>query len=88
MNKKTPLRMCIICKSMLPKSELIRVVKSPLGEIIIDTTGKKSGRGAYICTNELCIKKCAKSKAVSRNYKTEVDKEIYQEIENEYNRKK
>lgn len=78
--------MCIVCKAMLPKKEMIRVVKSPEGEIFIDPTGKKSGRGAYICMNEDCINKCKKSKAVNRNFKTEVNQEIYDNLEEIKNR--
>ena len=73
---------------MLPKSEMIRVVKDPDGTVIVDNTGKKSGRGAYICTNELCMKKCLKTKAINKNFKTDVDSLIYNNIEDEYNRKK
>lgn len=86
--KKVPLRMCIVCRKMLEKKEMIRVVLTPEGEIEIDETGKKSGRGAYICTDPACIAKCSKSKAVTRNFKKEANSEIYKQIEDEYNRKK
>lgn len=79
--------MCIVCKEMLPKGEMIRVVKDPQGEFFIDPQGKKSGRGAYICKSEKCIGKCIKTKAVNRNFKTNIDKELYEKIEDEYNRK-
>jgi len=86
--KKIPLRMCIVCRSMLPKADMIRVVLTPTGEIELDKTGKKMGRGAYICTNPACIAKCVKSKAVARNFKRDAGGEIYVKIEDEYNRKK
>jgi predicted RNA-binding protein YlxR (DUF448 family) len=73
---------------MLPKKEMIRVVLTPEGSIEIDETGKKSGRGAYICTDQACVAKCSKSKAVSKNLKHEANTEIYKQIEDEYNRKK
>ena len=60
--KKIPLRMCTGCMEMKPKKELIRVVKSPEGEVSVDLTGKKSGRGAYICKNKECLEKAFKAK--------------------------
>ena len=60
--KKIPLRMCTGCMEMKPKKELIRVVKTPEGEVTVDLTGKKSGRGAYICRNIECLEKAFKAK--------------------------
>ena len=65
--KKIPLRMCTGCMEMKPKKELIRVVKTPEGEVTVDLTGKKSGRGAYICRNIECLEKAFKAKRLSRN---------------------
>jgi len=79
--KKTPLRQCVGCREMKPKSELTRVVKSPEGEISIDLTGKKPGRGAYICHDENCLKKIKKSNAFSRTFKTKVSDDILEDIE-------
>ena len=62
--KKLPLRKCTGCGEQKPKKELVRVVKTPDGEILLDLTGKASGRGAYICNNAECLKKARKSKGV------------------------
>ena len=85
--KKIPLRMCTGCMEMKPKKELIRVVKSPEGEVSVDLTGKKSGRGAYICKDKECLEKAFKAKRLSRNLDIAIDEVIYnrcrEEIENE-----
>ena len=85
--KKIPLRMCTGCMEMKPKKELIRVVKSPEGEVSVDLTGKKSGRGAYICKNTECLEKAFKAKRLSRNLDIAINEDIYtrlkEEIENE-----
>jgi predicted RNA-binding protein YlxR (DUF448 family) len=79
--KKVPLRRCVACMEMKEKRELIRVVKSPEGEIFLDETGRKNGRGAYLCKNPACFRKAQKSKALSREFKTEIPDEIYQSLE-------
>ena len=81
--KKIPLRMCTGCMEMKPKKELIRVVKSPDGEVSVDLTGKKSGRGAYVCKNSECLKKAFKAKRLSRNLDVVIDEEIYNRLRNE-----
>lgn len=85
--KKIPLRMCTGCMEMKPKKELIRVVKSPEEEVSVDLTGKKSGRGAYICKNSQCFEKAFKTKRLSRNLDIAISEEIYnrlrEEIQNE-----
>jgi len=85
--KKIPLRMCTGCMEMKPKKELIRVVKSPEEEVSVDLTGKKSGRGAYICKNSQCFEKAFKTKRLSRNLDIAINEEIYnrlrEEIQNE-----
>ena len=81
--KKIPLRMCTGCMEMKPKKELIRVVKSPEGEVSVDLTGKKSGRGAYVCTNTECLEKAFKAKRLSRNLDVVIDEEIYNRLRNE-----
>jgi len=80
MQKKIPLRQCLGCRQMKPKQELIRAVKSPEGEISLDTTGKKPGRGAYICGDPECLKRALKSKALSRAFKTAIPEIIYDEL--------
>ncbi len=82
--KKIPVRMCIACRNMKPKKELLRIVKSKDGVISLDLTGKAQGRGAYICKDEECFKKCKKTKALDRAYETAVSPEIYDKILEEY----
>ena len=81
--KKIPLRMCTGCMEMKPKKELIRVVKSPEGEVSVDLTGKKSGRGAYVCKNAECLEKAFKAKRLSRNLDVVIDEEIYNKLRDE-----
>ena len=83
--KKIPLRMCTGCMEMKPKKELIRIVKRPEGEVSVDLTGKKSGRGAYICKNIECLEKAFKTKRLSRNLDIAIDNEIYDRLRNEIN---
>ena len=83
--KKIPLRMCTGCMEMKPKKELIRVVKSPEGEVSVDLTGKKSGRGAYVCKNEECLEKDFKAKRLSRNLDTQISEEVYNKLREEIN---
>jgi predicted RNA-binding protein YlxR (DUF448 family) len=81
--KKIPLRMCCGCNEMKTKREMIRVVKSPDGEISLDFTGKKSGRGAYICHNNECLEKAQKAKRLEKALSCAISKEIYEEMANE-----
>lgn len=83
--KKIPLRMCTGCMEMKPKKELIRVVKSPESEVSVDLTGKKSGRGAYICKNIECLEKAFKTKRLLRNLDIAIDEEIYNRLKEEIN---
>ena len=80
--KKTPMRMCLGCGEMKPKKELIRVVKSPEGEISLDFKGKAAGRGAYICNDIECLRKARKNKGLERSFKMPVPPEVYEQIEN------
>ncbi len=81
--KKIPMRMCKGCSEMKPKRELIRVVKSPEGEISIDLTGKKSGRGVYVCKSLECLKKARKSRRFEKDFQCRIEDEIYEVMENE-----
>ena len=83
--KKIPLRKCLGCGEMKSKKELIRVVKSPEGEISIDLTGKKSGRGAYICHSKDCLIKAQKSKRLEKSFSTQISQEIYDAMLSELN---
>lgn len=80
MQKKIPMRQCVGCREMKPKKELIRVVKSPQGEISLDFRGKAPGRGAYLCPNGACLKKAIKSKALERGFETPIPAEIYDDL--------
>ena len=81
--KKEIKRMCVGCGEMFDKRELIRVVKSPERDISIDLTGKKNGRGAYICNNPECLKKAKKRKSLERAFSVKIDDEIYSKMEEE-----
>lgn len=83
--KKIPMRMCTGCGEMFDKRTLVRVVKSPEGEISLDLTGKKSGRGAYVCKNAECLKKARKKKAFERAFDTKIDDGVYDKMEEEIN---
>ena len=81
--KKVPMRMCTGCREMKPKKELVRIVKTPEGEIKLDATGKLNGRGAYICKDENCLLKAQKSNAIARAFEMSVSGEIYALLEKE-----
>ena len=82
--KKIPLRRCNGCGEMKPKKELIRVILTPQGEIELDVTGKKNGRGAYICRSAECLEKAVKSHGLERSLKTAVPPEVYEELKKEF----
>ena len=75
--KKIPMRKCLGCNEMKPKKELIRAVKSPEGEISLDLTGKKSGRGAYICPDKSCFQKARKAKRLERALEAQITESVY-----------
>ncbi len=81
--KKIPERKCLGCGESRPKSELARVVRSPDGVVSLDLTGKKSGRGAYVCKSAECLKKCRKRKAIERNLDVTIPDELYLDLERE-----
>ena len=80
MEKKIPLRMCVACREMQPKRNLIRIVKNNEGEIFVDKTFKANGRGAYLCANLECLEKAIKTKALNRVYKCEIDANVFEKI--------
>jgi len=80
MQKRIPMRQCLGCREMKPKKELLRAVKSPTGEVSLDNTGKKPGRGAYVCNNPDCINRITKSKAFSRAFKTQTPDSMMEEL--------
>ena len=81
--KKIPTRQCLGCNEHKPKRELLRVVRSPEGEISLDFTGKKSGRGAYICRDVRCLKKARKSRRIDRSLECQISDEVYDLMERE-----
>ncbi|MBE5961309.1 MAG: YlxR family protein [Lachnospiraceae bacterium] len=81
--RKVPLRKCTGCGEMKTKKEMIRVIKTPEDEIVLDVTGKKNGRGAYICNDPECLSKAIKSKGLERSLKTAIPKEVYDQLESE-----
>lgn len=79
--RKKPQRQCIGCRESKDKSELIRVVRTPEGEIVLDRTGRQNGRGAYLCDNEECLLKAKKSNALSRSFRMNVPEDTYETLE-------
>ncbi len=84
MNKKVPLRQCVGCMEMKEKKNMMRVLKTPEGDFVLDTTGKKNGRGAYLCKSLECLKKAQKSKGLERSFKMNLSNEIYVGLEKEF----
>lgn len=79
--RKIPQRQCVGCREMKDKKALLRIVKTPEGEILLDSTGKKSGRGAYVCPDPECLKKARKSRALERAFDTAIPAEVYDALE-------
>lgn len=79
--KKVPMRMCIACREMHPKKSLVRVVSSKEDGVFVDPTGKKSGKGAYICKSTICIEKAKKISALKRAFEREIAVDVYRELE-------
>ncbi|MBS5702458.1 MAG: YlxR family protein [Butyricicoccus pullicaecorum] len=79
--RKIPMRQCLGCRTMFPKRELIRVVRSPEGGLSLDFKGKAPGRGAYLCPNPDCLKKARKSRAIERAFSVSVPEEVYEALE-------
>ena len=82
--KKIPLRKCFGCGEMKDKRELLRVLKTSENEIVIDTTGKKNGRGAYLCYRRECLTQAMKNKGLERSFKMSISKDIYENLEKEF----
>ena len=82
-NKKVPMRKCVGCQEMKKKKEMMRVIKTPEDEILLDVTGKKNGRGAYICFSEGCLKDAIKNKGLERSFKQAIPKDVYERLEKE-----
>ena len=83
MQKKTPMRQCLGCREMKPKKELIRVVRSPEGEISLDFKGKANGRGAYLCPQADCLRKAVKARALERAFSAQIPEAVYDRLREE-----
>ena len=84
--KKIPMRMCAGCGEHKPKKELVRVVKSPEGEISLDTTGRKPGRGAYVCRSADCLRLARRARRLERAFSCQIRDEVYERMEEELSR--
>ncbi len=84
MTKKVPLRQCVGCGEMKGKKEMLRVLKTPEGEICLDITGKKNGRGAYLCKQKECLLKARKSRGLERSFKMGITEEVYNQLEESF----
>lgn len=84
MAKKIPLRQCMGCGEMKSKKEMMRVLKTQEEGIVLDVTGKKNGRGAYLCISGECLKKARKNKGLERSFKMSIPNEIYEKLEKEF----
>ncbi len=84
MAKKIPMRQCVGCNEMKSKKEMLRILKTPEDEIVLDDTGKKNGRGAYICRNKECFEKARKQKGLERSFKKAISADIYDNLLKEF----
>ena len=80
MQKKIPMRQCAGCRAMKPKKELVRVVRSPEGEIALDFRGKAPGRGAYVCKSAECLKKAQKTRALERALDAKIEENVFEQL--------
>ena len=83
--KKIPVRQCVGCREMVPKKELLRVIRTPEENVVLDSTGKQNGRGAYLCKSLECFQKARKSKGLERSLKVAIPEEVYDKLEKEMN---
>lgn len=83
MAKKIPLRQCVGCGEMKSKKDMARVIKTAEGEICLDVTGKKNGRGAYVCRSRECLMRARKNKGLERSLKTGIPGQVYEQLERE-----
>ena len=79
-NKKIPMRKCVGCQEMKAKKEMIRIVRTEEQEFLLDATGRKNGRGAYICPSSECLEKAIKNRGLERSFKQAIPKEVYDEL--------
>ena len=81
--RKVPLRQCVGCQEMKNKKELLRVIKTPENEIVLDATGRRNGRGAYLCFSKECLQKARKNRGLERSLRTGIPPEVYDSLEKE-----
>lgn len=86
MAKKVPLRQCVGCGEMKGKRDMMRVLKTAEDEICLDITGKKNGRGAYVCKSRECLQKARKNKGLERSFKMSIPSEVYNTLEEEFSK--
>jgi len=86
--KKIPVRMCVACREMKPKKEMLRVVRPKEGDVFIDLTGKAAGRGAYVCNDPAGIRKLKKGRLLNKTFSAEIPAEVYEKIEEDFLAKK
>ena len=86
MAKKIPVRQCIGCGEMKNKKEMMRILKTPEDEIVLDMTGQKNGRGAYLCKQRECLVKAEKNKGLERSFKMKIPTEVYESLEREFDK--
>lgn len=84
MQKKVPMRMCVACREMKPKKELLRVVRTPEGAVEVDRTGRKNGRGAYLCGTVDCLNKAVKTRALERALQQKIDDTVWETLKEEF----
>ena len=82
-SKKLPMRKCVGCQEMKSKKEMIRVIRTSQGEFLLDATGRKNGRGAYLCPSKECLEKAVKNNGLERSFKQAIPKEVYEALEKE-----
>ncbi|MBO1719204.1 YlxR family protein [Extibacter sp. GGCC_0201] len=82
-SRKVPMRKCVGCQEMKGKKEMIRVIRTEDGEFLLDATGKKNGRGAYVCKARACLEKAVKNKGLERSFKQSIPREVYEKLEKE-----
>ena len=82
-NRKIPMRKCVGCGEMKSKKEMMRVLKTSEDEFVLDATGNKNGRGAYLCFSKECFEKAVKNKGLERSFKQAIPKEVYEKLEKE-----
>ena len=84
MSKKIPLRQCVGCGEMKSKKEMLRILKTAENQFVLDKTGKKNGRGAYLCNSRDCLLKARKSKGLERSFKMSIPNEVYENLQKEF----